>query len=265
MKWQAKVNKYEYFIYIGGNRQMIGDITQAIEVVAWYFVKKQWSILKKSPTLDQGFENSFRNYLYQQMKFDIYSDVADTGLGLSYTTFSDNRHELDVICVKEKNLFVIELKHYEVSNITKEIVFTFIGKVMDFYFKNANILSDYNITLLLVTINKNIDDSIRKICITYGVKLIEPSYPTFKVLDHFLRDFYSRNNINGSLKNEIENIIEDINALRKFDYSLSDIINYKEDNFILSFPMEIKPTNILSKFKECYNKFEEARKRWKKS
>jgi len=159
-----------------------------VEVYSWWFVNKKWTELRRMPTLDKGFEESFREYLYRKINFDVISDIRDTGFGLSYSTLSTVPHELDVICVKDRDLFVFELKHYEVSDITKELVFTFIGKVVDFYFKNAEVLSNYKITMLFVTINKDIDDSIRNLCIAYGVKLIEPSIMTLGTLDYFSRD-----------------------------------------------------------------------------
>lgn len=100
-----------------------------VEAHSWWFVNKEWGKLKRMPTADEGFEEKFREYLYKKIPFDVVSDVRDMKLGLSYSTLSDNPHELDIICVKARNLFIFELKHYKASDITKEIVFTFLGKV----------------------------------------------------------------------------------------------------------------------------------------
>jgi len=105
-----------------------------VELYSTFFVRKKWDILKRMPIPDKGFEASFREYLYREIGFDKMSDIKDIGLGLSYQTLSDVNHELDVIGLKNRDLCIFELKHYEVNDITKEIVFTFLGKVMDFYF-----------------------------------------------------------------------------------------------------------------------------------
>lgn len=237
-----------------------------VEVYSWLFVYKEWDKLRRMPTLDKGFEESFRNYLYKKVNFDVMSDVRDTGFGLSYSTMSTVPHELDVICTKKRDKFIFELKHYEVSDITKELVFTFIGKVMDFYFKNSEVLSSYKNTMLFVTINKYMDDSIRKLCIAYGVKLIEPSLMTLGTLDYFSRDLYQKiPEENNEFKLEAEKLVESISGLKeRCDYSFSDIFRYKDGKIEIELPLsEINPTETLNKIKEYYNLFEAVRKKWK--
>ncbi len=236
-----------------------------VEVYSWWFVNKEWDKLRRMPTPDRGFEESFRNYLYTKVNFDVISDVRDTGFGLSYQTLSNIPHELDVICIKDRNLFVFELKHYEVSNITKEIIFTFLGKVMDFYFKNAEVLSNYKITMFLVTINKNVDDSTRKLCITYGIKLIEPSLMTLGILDYFVRSLYQKiPDGDGDLKAKVEKLVEEVSAQKEhYDYSFSDVFRYKDRKIEIELPLsEINPTEALNKINGYYNLFERVRETW---
>jgi hypothetical protein len=239
---------------------------EEVEVYSWLFVYKEWDKLRRMPIPDKGFEESFREYLYRKINFDVVSDVRDTGFGLSYSTMSTVPHELDVICTKKQDKFIFELKHYEVSDIVKEIVFTFIGKVMDFYFKNAEVLSNYKITMLLVTINKDVDDSIRKLCIAYGVKLIEPSLMTLGTLDYFSRDLYQKiPEENSELKLKAEELVKNISELKEhYDYSFSDIFRYKEGNVEIGIPLsEINPAETLNKINEYYNLLREVKKAWK--
>ncbi len=237
-----------------------------VEVYAWWFVNKEWDRLKRMPIPDKGFEESFREYLYRKINFDVMSDIRDMGLGLSYPTLSDTSHELDVICVKDKDLSAFELKHYEVSNITKEIVFTFLGKVMDFYFKNAKVLSNHKITMFLVTINKNVDDSIRKLCIAFGIKLIEPSLMPLGTMDYFARDLYQKiPEEDEEIKLKVEELLENISKLREYyDYSFSDLFRYKDEKIEIELqPLAISPTEALNKIKEYYDLFERVRNTWK--
>lgn len=237
-----------------------------VEVYSWWFVNKQWDRLRRMPTPDKGFEESFREYLYRKINFDVMSDARDTGFGLSYSTLSNVPHELDVICTKGRDKFVFELKHHEVSDITKELFFTFLGKVMDFYFNNAKVLSNYKITMLFLTINKDVDDSIRKLCLAYGVKLIEPSLMTLGTLDYFSRDLYQMiPEENSGLKLKAEKLVENVSELKKYyDYSFSDVFRCEEDKIEIGLPLsEINPTEALNKIKEYYNLLEEARQTWK--
>jgi hypothetical protein len=236
------------------------------EVYSWLFVSQIWDRLRRMPTTDKGFEESFRGYLYSKCNFNSISDVRDMGLGLSYVTLSDTSHELDVICAKGNELFVFEAKHYEASDLTKEIVFTFLGKVMDFYLKNAELLSNYKISMLLVTINRNVDDSIRKLCIAYGIKLIEPPHMTLKVMEYYLRDLYNITPEKESeLKHKVEELIGKVSKLREYcDYSFSDIFRYKDKYVQVDLSLlEIKPTEALNEIQECYNLFEMVRQEWK--
>jgi len=236
------------------------------EVYSWLFVYKEWNRLKRMPTTDKGFEDSFREYLYGKISFDSISNSRDMGFGLSYSTLSNTPHELDVICTKDKDLLVFELKHYKVSNLTKEIVFTFLGKVMDFFFKNAELLSSYKITMYLVTINKNVDGTIRKLCITYGIKLIEPPLMTIKVMDYYLRDLYQKiAEEESELKHKVTELIEKVNNLKEqCDYSFSDIFRYKDEKVVIDLPsLEIRPSEALSKINEYYSSFEMVREEWK--
>jgi len=242
------------------------DVSTLAEAVSWVFVYKEWEKLRRMPIPDKGFEESFRQYLYKKIKFDVVSDVRDTGFGLSYSTLSTTRHELDVICTKKQDKFVFELKHYEVSNITKELIFNFLGKVMDFYFKNAEDLSNYKITMFFVTINKNVDDSIRKLCIAYGIKLIEPSLMTLGTLDYFARELYQKiPEENTELRRKAENLVESVSDLKeRYDYSFSDIFGYKDGKIEIDLPLlKINTSEILDKVKKYYNLFEEVRQKWK--
>lgn len=238
-----------------------------VEVYSWLFVYKEWDKLRRMPVPDKGFENCFREYLYKNLNFDVVSDERDMGLGLSYHSLSDTPHELDVVCLKDRDLFVFELKHYEVSNITKEIVFTFLGKVMDFYFRNVEVLSNYKMTMFLVTINRNVDDSIRKLCITYGIKLIEPSTMTLGTMDYFARDLYQKTSEKDTtFKAEVEKLVENIGKLKEErDYSFSDIFRYKDERIEIDLSLlgEMKPSETSDKIKKCYNSFEEVRRKWK--
>jgi len=238
---------------------------EIVEAYSWLFIHKEWDKLKRMPIQDRGFEESFREYLYRKISFDLVSDVRDTGFGLSYSTFSSVPHELDIICVKDKDLFTFELKHYEVSDITKEIIFTFLGKVMDFYFKNAGVLSNYKITMLLITTNKNVDDSVRKLCIAFGIKLIEPSLMTFGTMDYFVRDLYQKIEKDDKLKSETEKLIEDIDLLKeRYDYSFSNIFRYKDSKIEIDTPFgEIDSNEALNTIKVYYNSFEKVRQEWK--
>lgn len=239
----------------------------AVEVYSWLFVYKEWDKLKRMPVPDKGFEGCFREYLYRNLNFDVVSNERDMGLGLSYYSLSDTPHELDVVCVKERDLFIFELKHYEVNNITKEIVFTFLGKVMDFYLRNVEALSNYKITLFLVTINRNVDDSIRKLCVTYGIKLVEPSIMTLGTMDYFTRDLYQKiSETDIDLKSEVEKLVESIDKIREEgDYSFSDIFRYKEEGIGIDLPLlrEVKPSEFLGKIKEYYRSFEGVMRKWK--
>jgi len=238
---------------------------EMVEARSWWFIYNEWDKLKRMPIPDRGFEESFRDYIYRNIGFDRVSDVRDTGFGLSCSTFSCVPHELDVICVKDKDLFAFELKHYEVSDITKEIVFTFLGKVMDFYFKNAGVLSNYKITMILLTINKSMDDSIRKLCIALGIKLIEPTLMTLGTLNYFARDLYQKIKEEDKLKSDTEKLIEEINLLKeRYDYSFSDIFRYKDSKIEIDMPFgAIDPNEALNKIKVYYNLFEKVRQEWK--
>ncbi|MEM2661605.1 MAG: hypothetical protein QXS74_09830 [Nitrososphaeria archaeon] len=238
---------------------------EEVEIYSWLFVYKEWDKLKKMAIPDRGFEESFRDYIYKKIKPDVMSDLRDMGFGLSYSSLSTVSHELDVICSKNYEKSIFELKHYSESKITKDMIFIFWGKVMDYYLKNAKDFAKYRITMYFITINKDLDDSIRKLCLTYGIKLIEPSLMTLAVLDHFAVDLYQKIPENHSLKPEVENLIEEIRNLRNlYDYSFSDFFNYIDGKVKIEQALiEIDVNEALEKIKECNKLFDEVLKKWK--
>ncbi len=237
-----------------------------IEIHSWLFVYKKWDELQRMPIPDKGFEDSFREYIYRKIKPDVMSNKSDMGFGLSYSSLSSVPHEVDVICSKGHKKLVFELKHYNESRITKEHIFTFLGKVMDFYLKNAESLSYYQqIIMYFVTINKNIDDSIRKLCLAYGIRLIEPSFKTLGTLSHFVGDLYQKIPENEPLKSEVENLIENISILRDTsDYTFSDIFMYKDGKIEIGEALiKIDINDVLNKIKKFNELFEEVLEKWK--
>lgn len=248
---------------------MVEDI-EKIERYSWLFVYKEWAKLSRLPIPDKGFEESFREYLYKKVDFDTVSDIRDMGLGMSYSTFSDVAHELDVVCRKGSNIYVFELKHYNESYISKEIVFTFLGKVLDFYLKNIENLATYKITMVLLTINRNIDDSIRKLCIAYGIKLIDPLFIPLVTLEYYSRDLYQKIPEDLPFKLEIEGskLLENVSELREgYDYSFSDLFKCLNGRIEIACQVTGVNTNqALHKLKECnslFKKFKEEHDLWK--
>jgi len=71
-----------------------------VESYSWWFVNEKWARMVRMPIPDEGFEKAFRENLYDAINFDVVSTERDMKLGLSYTTLSENPHELDVICFK---------------------------------------------------------------------------------------------------------------------------------------------------------------------
>ena len=121
--------------------------------------------------------------------------------------------------------------------------------------------------MFLVTINRNVDDSVRKLCLIYGIKLIEPSIMTLGVMDYFARDLYQKTSEkDAKFKSEVEELVEHIGKLKeKCDYSLSDIFRYKDEGIRidLSLLRETSPGEFVDKIKEYYNSFERAMRKWK--
>lgn len=238
---------------------------EEVEIYSWLFIYKEWDKLQRMPIPDKGFEDSFRKYIYEKIKPDVMSDIRDIGFGLSYSSLSTVPHELDVICSKKYEKFVFELKHYSESRITKDMIFTFLGKVIDFYLKNVALLSNYKITMFFVTINKYLDESIRKLCLAYGIKLIEPSLMTLGVIGYFAGDLYQKIPEDSLLKSETGNLIEKISKLREiYDYSFSDIFRYKDGKIEIEQALIVIDINeAVKEIKECYNLFNEVFKKWK--
>lgn len=238
---------------------------EEVEVYSWLFVYKEWDELKKMPIPDKGFEEGFRNYIYGKIKPDVMSDRREMGFGLSYSSLSTVFHELDVICSKNYEKSIFELKHYSESKITKDMILIFLGKVIDYYLKNAADFAKYRITMYFITINRDLDDSIRKLCLTYGIKLIEPSLMTLAVLAHFAGDLYQKIPQNHSLKLEVENLIEEISNLRKlYDYSFSDFFSYRDDKIEIEQSLiGINVNEALEKIKRCNNLINEVLEKWK--
>jgi hypothetical protein len=237
-----------------------------VEVYSYLFIRKEWQTLTRMPIPDKGFELSFREYLNRRLSFDTISDIRDMGLGLSYKPLSETNHELDLIGVKGKDLHVFELKHYETSSITKDIVFNLLGNVMDFFFKNLDVLSNFRILLFLTTINTNIDDSIRKLCLTFGIKLLEPSLMSLGTLDFFIRDLYQKTSDKDiKQKSSIGSLLEKVAHLKEcYDYSFSDLFSYVQNKVHIDpalFPESA--TQLLNDIRESNQMFEGVRQEWK--
>ena len=92
-----------------------------VELYSWLFLHSVWPKLNRMPVPDRGFEDEFRNYLYQKIGFDTASGKRDMGLGLSHVSLSGSPHELDVVFTQGKQMFVFELKHYEALSLSKEV------------------------------------------------------------------------------------------------------------------------------------------------
>lgn len=236
------------------------------EIYSWLFITKEWPKLPRQPIQDKGFEDSFRDYIYSKIKPDIMSHKGDMGLGLGYFSFSTVSHELDTIFSKGAEKFIFELKHYSTgSNISKELISDFLFKVMDFYLKNAFNLSEFRIIMYFVTTNDKINDSIRKICLGYGIRLIEPTFMTPKILNYFARDLYQKIPETSLLRSEAEQLIEKIDKLiDQCDYSFTDIFIYENGEVKIDKEfLNLDIGKIFNEIKECNITFNELYQKWK--
>ncbi|MBE2228443.1 MAG: hypothetical protein IAE93_13895 [Ignavibacteria bacterium] len=208
------------------------DQLEIIEKWAWWFVSKEWPKIQRKPKPDQGFEEEFKNYLFNKEIIDTINNFHDLSLGaFSLKSFSNVNHELDVVATKNSDLLVFELKNYAHGGLNKEIVLVFWGKFIDFYFRNYLILKDYNINLFIVLASSQIDENIRDLCSAFGIKLIEPEYMTINVLSYFTNNLFSKiDNDNILLLSKVENLLNQINEIKNFqNYNFSDIFVYHDN------------------------------------
>jgi len=175
-------------------------------------------------------------------------------------------HELDSICRKGSDISAFELKHYKEFEITKEIVFTFLGKTLDFYFKNAVYLPENRITMYLVTDNENVEDSVRRLCIAFGIKLVEPKLMTMRVLEFFLRDMYAKTPPSEvDLRLSMENLVKRATELREsYDFTFSDLFRFKDgkietDATVLG---GLRTDTVVDQLKGLNESFAELKLKW---
>lgn len=237
---------------------------------SWLYVARRWPQQPEEEKLhqlnDEGFEEIFRKYLYSKIEFDTVSVTRDMSFGLSLSSLSGMPHELDSICRKGNDIFTFELKHYKEFEITKEIVFTFLGKTLDFYFKNAIYIPENRITMYLVTDNENIENSVRRLCIAFGIKLVEPKLMTMRVLEFFLRDMYAKTPTSETdLRSSMENLVKKATELREsYDFTFSDLFRFKDgkietDATVLS---SLRTDIIIEQVKGLNDSFAELKLKW---
>jgi len=146
-------------------------------IIAWkslIFLKRLWPHAPRSAEdRDQGFERSFREYIWSKLRPELISSYHDLSFAAGLSTLSGLTHELDLLARWENQEWVFELKNGGGSELSKEMLMVFNEKVLDFYFANYGFLSTSRIMRCLLTGAGWIQNNLRAYCAVWGIVLID--------------------------------------------------------------------------------------------
>jgi hypothetical protein len=192
--------------------------------------------------------------------------TRDFGRGLE--TLSGVPHELDFIGWSDNDVYVFELKLYEVTELPKEMILAFYQKTLDFYLKNIEYFKGQRVHLYLPTRFAPIDDAMRMICLAYGIVLIDNELYPPRLIEYYASDMVARleNRVSTRIRTKFENLLD---RSRKFvqesSFSISDLFTLDPRKQIVFTPIIISPDSLVAQHREINAIFTHLKDSFQKS
>lgn len=198
---------------------------QSTAIFSHKFLKKVWPHSERTDEPNRGFQRAFYKYISDCR---LFQTVAYTtfDFGSELNTLSEVPHELDIIGWINNEIHIFELKHYEAQEISKDMIFSFLQKVLDFYFKNVHRLRTFRLRLFFVT-RGLISDHMRQICFTWGITPIDPELYPLPIIEYYAYIMLQKALNHGIPLKEFEILAEKSRELiRDSLFSLADMFKY---------------------------------------
>ena len=181
-------------------------------LVVWktlLFLRRAWPHTPRSvDERDQGFERTFRQFIWAELRPDRISFPHDLGFAEGLSTLSGLAHELDLLALWEEQQWVFELKNGGGCEVSKDMVMVFQEKVLDFYLANLSQLSQLRVMRAFLTGAGHIEDGLRAYCAIWGIVLIDNELLPIPLLPALLKETRKRLN-SGELPDEEADAIEE--------------------------------------------------------
>jgi len=191
--------------------------------------------------------------------------IRDFGRGLK--TLSRVQHELDYIGWSGNDIYVYEFKLYEATELPKEMILAFYHKVLDFYLGNVDYFTGLRVHLFLSTRCTPIDNSIRMLCFSFGIVLIDTELYPPPMIEYYAEYMLSQliHKFPKKAHKDYENLVRLSRVLvRDSFFSLSDSFKLDSRKQIVFTPYVLSPDSLVRRHREINSKFVSLKKSFEK-
>ena len=233
------------------------SLIQNITIQSYVFISKKWLHTEKTNEPDKGFQRAFMNYMVGSNLFRSGSVYCTQDFGKGLETLSKVEHELDFIGWTENNICVFELKLYEVADLPKDMILSFYHKVLDFYLRNLSFFKGQRIYLMLPTRYAPIDDSMRMLCFSLGIELIDTELYPVRLIEYYTLEMWAQSdNLPTERSKPLQNLaLQARRLVQESSFSISDFFTLDSKEQIIFTPIITSPDSLVRRHRELDAKF----------
>ena len=144
------------------------------------FVDQDWPRADQIQGHDQGFEQRFREYLFDELRDWSISNEREFHLGDDLNTASGVVHEIDIVAKHARLVAIVEMKNRGSAASGKNDVIVFFAKIFDYLAVNPMLLSG-DICLVFIS-RHSFDSSGLAACLGLGIHPVAPDLRPLPIL-----------------------------------------------------------------------------------
>lgn len=230
---------------------------QSVTIESYVFISKIWLHTQRTTEPDKGFQRAFMKYIVERNLFSSGSAFCTHDFGRGLETLSKLMHELDFIGWTENSVCVFELKLYEVADLPKDMLLVFYHKVLDFYLKNISFFKGQRLYLMLPTRYAPIDDTMRMLCFSLGIELIDTELYPVRLIEYYASIMCAQSSDLPSERTKpLQNLLLQARKLvQESSFSISDFFTLDSRNQIVFTPIIISPDSLVRRHRELDARF----------